>query len=69
MQNSLLVYFYPSTLAALSRIFEMFASVGLMSEPGHWVKVEAGCQQEAKVDIGGSFDALVSPSGRPSFEL
>ena len=49
----------------------MFASVGLMSEPGHWVKVEAGCQQEAKVDIGGSFAAaaLLSASDQPGFEL
>ena len=71
MQNSLVYFcpFYPSALAGLSQIFEMFASVGLMSETGLRAKVETGCKQEAKVDIGVSFSALLSPSDRPSFEL
>ena len=58
---------YPSVLAGLSRIFEMFASVDLlMSKTVLWWAIwEAGFQQ-AKVDFGG----FVSPSSdQLSFEL
>ena len=69
-QHSLAYFspFYPSILAGLSQIFEMFAFVGLMmSETVLWTRGEAGFQQ-AKVDIGG-FVALLSHLDRPSFEL
>ena len=72
-QHSLAYFspFYPSILAGLSRRFETFASVGLMFETDLKAKVEHGCRQEAKVDIGGSFAAaaLLSASDPPGFEL